>query len=140
MARAFIELEANPTSAELSHAEWLGLLLDREAILWGSQLLVRTTGVVVRGTESLLTLRWRETDSNHWSRARRDRPFETTLIDLRLLLLRTSPARLLERFGTGGMPADQIRRMLGRAARLAVAFSSSPRDRAKPVRGLVEKV
>ena len=30
MARAFIELEANPTSAELSHAEWLGLLLDRE--------------------------------------------------------------------------------------------------------------
>ena len=31
MARAFTELEANPTSAELSHAEWLGLLLDREA-------------------------------------------------------------------------------------------------------------
>lgn len=31
MARAFIELEANPTSAELTHAEWLGLLLDREA-------------------------------------------------------------------------------------------------------------
>ena len=31
MARAFVELEANPTSAALSHAEWLGLLLDREA-------------------------------------------------------------------------------------------------------------
>ena len=31
MARAFIELEANPGSAELSHAEWLALLLDREA-------------------------------------------------------------------------------------------------------------
>ena len=31
MARAFAELEANPTSASLSHAEWLGLLLDREA-------------------------------------------------------------------------------------------------------------
>src|SRR5438552_13475411 len=31
MARAFAELEANPQSAELSHAEWLGLLLDREA-------------------------------------------------------------------------------------------------------------
>jgi DNA replication protein DnaC len=30
MAHAFAELEANPTSAELSHAEWLGLLLDRE--------------------------------------------------------------------------------------------------------------
>jgi DNA replication protein DnaC len=31
MARAFAELEANPTSATLSHAEWLALLLDREA-------------------------------------------------------------------------------------------------------------
>jgi DNA replication protein DnaC len=31
MARAFAELEANPQSANLSHAEWLGLLLDREA-------------------------------------------------------------------------------------------------------------
>ena len=31
MARAFIELEANPQSADLSHAEWLALLLDREA-------------------------------------------------------------------------------------------------------------
>jgi len=31
MARAFTELEANPQSAVLSHAEWLGLLLDREA-------------------------------------------------------------------------------------------------------------
>src|SRR3954451_6991624 len=30
MARAFTELEANPSHAELSHAEWLGLLLDRE--------------------------------------------------------------------------------------------------------------
>src|SRR6266478_5876611 len=30
MARAFAELEANPQSADLAHAEWLGLLLDRE--------------------------------------------------------------------------------------------------------------
>ena len=30
MARAFVELEANASQAELSHAEWLGLLLDRE--------------------------------------------------------------------------------------------------------------
>jgi hypothetical protein len=52
----------------------------------------------------------------------------------------SSPARLLERFGTGDMPADQIRKMLGRAPRLAGAFSGSPRDRAKLVRGLVEKV
>jgi DNA replication protein DnaC len=31
MARAFAELESNPQSADLSHSEWLGLLLDREA-------------------------------------------------------------------------------------------------------------
>src|ERR1700730_6444610 len=30
MARAFTELEANPQSTDLSHAEWLALLLDRE--------------------------------------------------------------------------------------------------------------
>ena len=31
LERRAVELEANPQSAELSHAEWLGLLLDREA-------------------------------------------------------------------------------------------------------------
>jgi DNA replication protein DnaC len=31
MARAFAELQANPKAAELGHAEWLALLLDREA-------------------------------------------------------------------------------------------------------------
>jgi DNA replication protein DnaC len=30
MARAFEELAANTRDAELDHAEWLGLLLDRE--------------------------------------------------------------------------------------------------------------
>jgi DNA replication protein DnaC len=30
MARAFAELDAKPSTAELSHAEWLALLLDRE--------------------------------------------------------------------------------------------------------------
>jgi hypothetical protein len=51
----------------------------------------------------------------------------------------TDPAKLLERFATGGMPADQIHKMLGRARRLAAALSGSPRDRARLVRGLVEK-
>jgi DNA replication protein DnaC len=31
MARAFGELQTNPSAAELGHAEWLALLLDREA-------------------------------------------------------------------------------------------------------------
>ena len=38
----------------------------------------------------------------------------------------TSPERLLERFGTGGMTADQIRKMLGRAPRLAAALRAAP--------------
>src|SRR5215471_7996751 len=70
-----------------------------------------------------------------------------TLIDAdntspRIILVEalTSPARLLEGFGTSGMPADQIRKMLARAPRLAVALSGSPKDRAKLVRSLVEKV
>lgn len=32
MARAFTDLQAVPDNAELTHAEWLGLLLDREAV------------------------------------------------------------------------------------------------------------
>src|SRR4029077_20243696 len=52
----------------------------------------------------------------------------------------TSPARLLEGFGTSGMSADQIRKMLDCALRLADALSGPPRDRAKLVRSLVEKV
>ena len=38
------------------------------------------------------------------------------------------------------MPADQIHKMFGRAARLAAAFNGSPRDRIKLVQGLIEKV
>jgi hypothetical protein len=52
----------------------------------------------------------------------------------------TNPARLLERFGTSDMPADQIRKMLGRAPRFAAALSGSSKDRAKFIRDLVEKV
>ena len=52
----------------------------------------------------------------------------------------TNPARLLERFGTRGMPADHLRKMLARASRLAAGLSGSPRDQAKLVRSLVEKV
>jgi site-specific DNA recombinase len=52
----------------------------------------------------------------------------------------TSTARLVERFGAVGMPSDQIRTMLGRAARIAAALSDSPGERAKLVHRLVEKV
>src|ERR1700682_5040147 len=50
----------------------------------------------------------------------------------------TSPAKLVERFGTASMPSDQIRKMLGRAARPAAALSGSPGERATLVRELVE--
>jgi site-specific DNA recombinase len=52
----------------------------------------------------------------------------------------TSPASLLERIGSPGTPSDQIRRVLGRAARLAATLRSSPGERAKIVRELVEQV
>jgi hypothetical protein len=52
----------------------------------------------------------------------------------------TSPGRLVERFGAPGMPSDQVRKLLGRAARMAAALSGSPGERAKLVRELVEKV
>jgi site-specific DNA recombinase len=52
----------------------------------------------------------------------------------------TSPAMLLERFGTAGIPSDQTRKMLDRATRLAAALDRSPAERAKVVRDLIEQV
>ena len=52
----------------------------------------------------------------------------------------TSPASLVERFGAAGMPSDQVRKLLGRAARMAAALGGSPGERAKLVRELVEKI
>jgi DNA invertase Pin-like site-specific DNA recombinase len=51
-----------------------------------------------------------------------------------------SPAKLLDRFGMTGMPSEQVRKMLGRAGRLAAALRGSPAERAKIVRELVEQV
>ena len=52
----------------------------------------------------------------------------------------TNPALLLDRLGTAGTPGEQVRKLLGRAARFAVALKGSPAKRAKVVRELVEKV
>ena len=52
----------------------------------------------------------------------------------------TSPARLVERFGAAGMPSDQLRKLLSRAARMAAALGGPPGKRAKLVRELVEKI
>jgi DNA invertase Pin-like site-specific DNA recombinase len=52
----------------------------------------------------------------------------------------TSPARLVERFGAAGMPGDQIRKLLSRAAGMAAALGGSLGERAKLVRELVEKI
>ena len=52
----------------------------------------------------------------------------------------TSPASLVEQFGAAGMPSDQIRKLLGRAARMAAALSVPPGERAKLVHELVEKI
>jgi DNA invertase Pin-like site-specific DNA recombinase len=52
----------------------------------------------------------------------------------------TSPARLVERFDAPGMPSNQLRKLLSRAARLAAALVGSPGERAKLVRELVGKI
>jgi hypothetical protein len=52
----------------------------------------------------------------------------------------TSPASLVERFGAAGMPGDQLRRLLSGTARMAAALEDSPRQQAKLVRELVEKI
>src|SRR5258706_15280097 len=52
----------------------------------------------------------------------------------------TSPASLVERFGAAGMPSDQARKLLSRAARMAAALGGSPGERAKLVHELVEKI
>ena len=52
----------------------------------------------------------------------------------------TSPASLVERFDAAGIPSDQLRKLLSRAARMAAALGGSPAERAKLVRELVEKI
>jgi site-specific DNA recombinase len=52
----------------------------------------------------------------------------------------TSPASLVQRFGSAAMPSDQIRKMIGRAADIAAALNGSSEERARLVRRLVEKV
>jgi hypothetical protein len=49
----------------------------------------------------------------------------------------TNPARLLDRFGISGAPGDRVRKILGRANRLAVALGRSPSERVGVVRALV---
>src|SRR5205823_1683597 len=63
-------------------------------------------------------------------------------LEFRRVLFRslTSPAILLERFGTAGTPSDQTRKMLDRATRLATALNRSPAERTKVIRDLIEKV
>jgi site-specific DNA recombinase len=52
----------------------------------------------------------------------------------------TSPAKLVERFSTVGIASDQIRKMLGWAARLAATLSDALGEREKFVREFVAKV
>src|SRR5690348_10979336 len=43
----------------------------------------------------------------------------------------TSPASLVQRFGSAAMPSDQIRKMIGRAADIAAALNGSSEERAR---------
>src|SRR5467141_4141152 len=77
------------------------------------------------------------TDREGWRLAARE--IEQAVIRILADAL-TSPASLVERFGAAGMPSDQVRKLLSRAARMAAALGGSPGERAKLVRELVEKI
>src|ERR1700730_7036935 len=77
------------------------------------------------------------TDREGWRLAARE--IEEAVIRILADAL-TSRARLVERFGAAGMPGDQVRKLLSRAARMAAALDGSPGERAKLVRELVEKI
>jgi DNA invertase Pin-like site-specific DNA recombinase len=67
----------------------------------------------------------------------------TEIEDAVICILRdalANPAMMLERLGTAGMPGEHVRKMLGRAARLAAALNGSSGNRATVVRDLVEKI
>ena len=77
------------------------------------------------------------TDREGWRLAARE--IEEAVIRILADAL-TSPASLVERFGAAGMPSDQVRKLLSRAARMKAALGGSPGERAKLVRDLVEKI
>ena len=77
------------------------------------------------------------TDREGWRLAARE--IEEAVIRILADAL-TSPAGLVERFGAAGIPGDQIRKLLSRAARVKAALGGSPGERAKLIRELVEKV
>src|SRR5438552_626013 len=77
------------------------------------------------------------TDREGWRLAARE--IEEAMIRILADAL-TSPASLVERFGAAGMPSDQVRKLLSRAAGMAAALGGSPGERAKLVRELVEKI
>src|SRR5438270_3559708 len=77
------------------------------------------------------------TDREGWRLAARE--IEEAVIRILADAL-TSPAGLVERFGAAGMPSDQVRKLLSRAARMAAALGGSPGERAKLVHEFVEKI
>ena len=77
------------------------------------------------------------TDREGWRLAARE--IEEAVIRILADAL-TSPASLVERFGAAGMPSDQVRKLLSRAAGMAAGLGGSPGDRAKLVGELVEKI
>jgi site-specific DNA recombinase len=77
------------------------------------------------------------TDREGWRLAARE--IEEAVIRILADAL-ASPASLVERIAAAGMPSDELRKLLGRAARMAAALGGSPGERVKLVRELVEKI
>jgi site-specific DNA recombinase len=77
------------------------------------------------------------TDRQGWRLAARE--IEEAVMRILIDAL-TSPARLVQRFGSAAIVNGQTRKTIGRAADIAAALDGSPVERAKLIRGLVEKV
>jgi hypothetical protein len=73
----------------------------------------------------------------NWRLAARE--VEDAVITILVEALR-SPTMLLDRFGTAGMPSEQIHKLFGRTRRLATTLSGAPGQRTAIFRELVEKV
>jgi hypothetical protein len=67
------------------------------------------------------------------------REIEDCVISILIDALMT-PARLLEALAISDLSGDQIRKLLGRAARVATMLRGTPAERAKLIRALVERI
>src|SRR5262245_15524633 len=124
----------NPQAAEPSLLA--GLLVDAQGERLTPSHAVKNGRRYRYYTSAALSTATRDRGQN-WRLAARE--IEDCVISILIDAL-INPARLREGPTMPGMSSDQMRKLLGRAARLAAALRRAPEERAKIVRELVEQV